>query len=136
MTALARLRAVAIKELRQLGRDRLSFGMIVGIPAMQIVLFGYAINFDVRDLDTGERRMIRDVLGRRAVRDLPQHFALRESDRRDRADQGIVTTEQISAWPRRKTRRGAREQVIECGRAARRTDLQSRRAAHPQSRPY
>jgi ABC-2 type transport system permease protein len=47
---LDRVAAVMIKELRQLARDRLTFGMIVGIPLMQMLLFGYAINFDVRDL--------------------------------------------------------------------------------------
>ena len=51
-TSLRRLRAVAIKEVRQLGRDRVTFGMIVGVPLMQIMLFGYAINFDVRKLAT------------------------------------------------------------------------------------
>ena len=43
-----RILAVAMKELRQLSRDRLSFGMIIGVPLMQMLLFGYAINFDVR----------------------------------------------------------------------------------------
>jgi len=47
---LERIVAVMVKEVRQLGRDRLTFGMIVGIPLMQMLLFGYAINFDVRDL--------------------------------------------------------------------------------------
>jgi ABC-2 type transport system permease protein len=47
---LDRIVAVMVKEVRQLGRDRLTFGMIVGIPLMQMLLFGYAINFDVRDL--------------------------------------------------------------------------------------
>ncbi len=50
--ALRRVRAVAMKEVRQLSRDRVTFGMIVGVPLMQIVLFGYAINFDVRNLAT------------------------------------------------------------------------------------
>jgi ABC-2 type transport system permease protein len=36
--------------VRQLARDRVTFGMIVGVPLMQIMLFGYAINFDVRHL--------------------------------------------------------------------------------------
>jgi ABC-2 type transport system permease protein len=45
-----RIFAVMLKELRQLARDRVTFGMIVGIPLMQILLFGYAINFDVRGL--------------------------------------------------------------------------------------
>ncbi len=48
---LLRLFAITSKEVRQLARDRLTFGMIVGIPLMQILLFGYAINFDVRDLN-------------------------------------------------------------------------------------
>ena len=46
-----RLGSVVLKELRQLRRDRLTFAMIVGIPTMQLVLFGYAINLDVRNLD-------------------------------------------------------------------------------------
>ena len=47
---LERIAAVMVKEVRQLARDRLTFGMIVGIPLMQMLLFGYAINFDVRSL--------------------------------------------------------------------------------------
>ena len=47
---LDRIGAVMVKEVRQLARDRLTFAMIVGIPLMQMLLFGYAINFDVRDL--------------------------------------------------------------------------------------
>jgi ABC-2 type transport system permease protein len=48
---LRRLHAIIVKELRQLGRDRLTFAMIVGIPLLQLVMFGYAINMDVRGLD-------------------------------------------------------------------------------------
>lgn len=48
--SLSRLLAIVIKELRQLKRDRLTFAMIIGIPTMQLVLFGYAINLDVRHL--------------------------------------------------------------------------------------
>ncbi len=50
---LQRIFAIIIKEIRQLGRDRLTFGMIIGIPLMQIILFGYAINTDVRHLNAG-----------------------------------------------------------------------------------
>src|SRR5690349_21839219 len=52
LASLRRLRAVAVKEIRQLSRDRVTFGMIVGVPMMQMLLFGYAINFDVRNLAT------------------------------------------------------------------------------------
>src|SRR5512137_1331082 len=47
---LDRIGAVMVKEVRQLARDRLTFALIVGIPLMQMLLFGYAINFDVRNL--------------------------------------------------------------------------------------
>src|SRR5262252_3341477 len=46
-----RLGSIVKKELLQLKRDRLTFAMIIGIPTMQLVLFGYAINLDVRHLD-------------------------------------------------------------------------------------
>jgi ABC-2 type transport system permease protein len=49
--SLRRLGSIIVKELRQLRRDRLTLAMIVGIPTMQLVLFGYAINLDVRHLD-------------------------------------------------------------------------------------
>jgi ABC-2 type transport system permease protein len=43
---------IVIKEFLQLKRDRITFGMIVGIPIIQIVLFGYAINTDPKQLPT------------------------------------------------------------------------------------
>ncbi|MES2316577.1 MAG: ABC transporter permease [Pseudomonadota bacterium] len=46
----SRLIAVFLKELRQVRRDRLTFGMMVGIPIVQLILFGFAINGDVRQL--------------------------------------------------------------------------------------
>ncbi|WP_226701990.1 ABC transporter permease [Microbulbifer elongatus] len=45
-----RLFAVLIKEFRQMRRDRVTLAMIVGIPIMQLVLFGYAINLNLRNL--------------------------------------------------------------------------------------
>ncbi|MFL6657899.1 MAG: ABC transporter permease [Massilia sp.] len=45
-----RLFAVFIKELRQVRRDRLTFAMMIGVPILQLVLFGFAINGDVRKL--------------------------------------------------------------------------------------
>ncbi|MBA4374507.1 MAG: mannose-1-phosphate guanyltransferase [Thermodesulfovibrio sp.] len=41
---------IIVKEFIQLRRDRLTFGMIVGIPIMQLILFGYAINSDPKKL--------------------------------------------------------------------------------------
>jgi len=48
--SFARTGAVLAKELIQLRRDRLTFGMLFGVPLMQLLLFGFAINFDPRGL--------------------------------------------------------------------------------------
>ena len=41
-----RLLAIFIKEFQQMMRDRLTFAMAIGVPILQLVLFGYAINTD------------------------------------------------------------------------------------------
>ena len=45
---MRRIRAVAGKELRQIRRDPLSLLMLLGLPAFMLVLYGFALNFDVR----------------------------------------------------------------------------------------
>jgi ABC-2 type transport system permease protein len=68
---LRRLFAIMVKELRQLRRDRMTLGMIVGIPVLQLLLFGYAINMDVRGLPAavadeaqtaGSRALVQNLL--------------------------------------------------------------------------
>lgn len=63
---LFRTAAIAAKEVVQLRRDRITLGMIVGIPALQLLLFGYAINTDVRHL----RAAVADQSGTRMSREL------------------------------------------------------------------
>ncbi|HRV80113.1 MAG TPA: ABC transporter permease [Planctomycetota bacterium] len=50
--SLRRIWAVFIKEFIQMRRDRLTFGMMVGIPLLQLTLFGFAINSDPKHLPT------------------------------------------------------------------------------------
>jgi len=50
--SLSRITAVIAKEFTQLVRDRLTYAMIVGIPIIQLLLFGYAINSDPKHLPT------------------------------------------------------------------------------------
>ena len=50
--SLGRVWAVVIKEFQQMMRDRLTFAMAIGVPIMQLVLFGYAINNDPKGLPT------------------------------------------------------------------------------------
>jgi ABC-2 type transport system permease protein len=63
-----RLLAIMQKEVRQLRRDRLTLGMVLGIPVIQLLLFGFAINLDVRRLPTA----IADEAGSAASRALVQ----------------------------------------------------------------
>lgn len=50
--SMRRILSVARKEIRQLLRDVLTMGFVVGVPAVQLLLFGYAINQDVRHVKT------------------------------------------------------------------------------------
>ncbi|HKF71410.1 MAG TPA: ABC transporter permease [Stellaceae bacterium] len=50
--SLARFRALLVKEFIQAFRDRLTFAMMVGVPIIQLILFGYAINSDPHYLPT------------------------------------------------------------------------------------
>lgn len=67
---LARIIAIVRKELRQLRRDRLTFAMIAGIPILQLVLFGYAINMDVRGLDAAVLDQANTVHSREVIAEL------------------------------------------------------------------
>ena len=64
--SLRRVRAIAVKEFRQLARDRLTLGMVVGIPLVQMMIFGYGINYDVRHV----RSAVVDLANTQASRTL------------------------------------------------------------------
>ena len=100
--SMRRLRAVAVKEVRQLARDRVTFGMIVGVPLMQMLLFGYAINFDVRNIATAIHDQANSAMSREFVAQLKATQVIRiawETDsateldqlmREGRASMGVV----------------------------------------------
>jgi len=48
--SLRRLRALITKEVIQMRRDRITFAMMIGVPLMQLMLFGFAINNDPKGL--------------------------------------------------------------------------------------
>jgi ABC-2 type transport system permease protein len=70
--SLQRIIAIIQKEVRQLRRDRLTFGMIIGIPVIQLLMFGYAINMDVRDLNAAVADMSGTSASRQIVMDMEQ----------------------------------------------------------------
>ena len=71
---LHRFWAVVLKEFIQMKRDRATFAMMVGIPLIQLTLFGYAINSDPQHLPTAIRAADQGPFARTLVQ------ALRTSD--------------------------------------------------------
>ncbi|MCF3650303.1 ABC transporter permease [Synoicihabitans lomoniglobus] len=65
--AFHRFWAVVLKEFIQMRRDRVTFGMMVGIPLMQLMLFGFAINSDPKHLPAGVLNADHGPFGRSIV---------------------------------------------------------------------
>ncbi|WAS95384.1 ABC transporter permease [Nannocystis punicea] len=64
---MRRLLAVSLKELRQLRRDRLTLAMMISMPVSELLLLGYAINTDVRHIQTVVLDRDRSAASRRLV---------------------------------------------------------------------
>src|SRR3954462_7309326 len=62
--------AMLVKEFIQLKRDRVSFAMIIMVPLMQLMLFGYAINTNPRHLPTAVLLQEQSDLGRSILKAL------------------------------------------------------------------
>jgi ABC-2 type transport system permease protein len=67
---LHRFLAVLSKEFVQMRRDRLTFAMMIGVPVMQLVLFGYAINMDPKALPAAVVAAEQSVFSRSLTRAL------------------------------------------------------------------
>jgi ABC-2 type transport system permease protein len=115
-----RTRAMVIKEFIQLKRDRVSFGMIVMVPLMQLVLFGYAINTTPRHLPTAVLLQEHSDLGRAVLKALEntQYFKVthqvdneREFDRL-LASGTVLFAIEIPAGFERAIRRGERPALL------------------------
>lgn len=89
MKSLQRIIAIFLKELRQLARDRLTFGIVVMIPLIQLLLFGYAINTDIRYLpvavvdfsnNSGSRAMVAAVQASQVVQVTQCEYSIRAAE--------------------------------------------------------
>ncbi|MGL5266458.1 MAG: ABC transporter permease, partial [Plesiomonas shigelloides] len=94
---LLRMSAVVRKELRQLSRDRMTFGMVIMIPLIQLFLFGYAINTNVRHIpiavvdqsQTSLSRILQQMVAVTQVVDIKAHY-IQVSDAENALRQGKV----------------------------------------------
>jgi ABC-2 type transport system permease protein len=88
--SLSRWYGIISKEFIQLKRDRLTFGMIIGIPILQLMLFGFAINSDPKDLPTAVMSEDNSAYSRTLVSALQNsgYFRITEMvDSKNRADE-------------------------------------------------
>jgi ABC-2 type transport system permease protein len=99
MVAVRRTLAVARKELHQLARDPLSIGLVAGVPALQLILFGFAINMDVRHVPTAVLDRAQSALSRRLLGGLEatQTFRLVRGVRDEREAIRLLETSQVGA---------------------------------------
>ena len=81
--------SVVLKEFLQLRRDRVTFAMMIGIPIMQLVLFGFAINSDPKHLLTGVIAADQSEFTRSFLAGMPRWLA--NSPRKCSARTGIAS---------------------------------------------
>jgi ABC-2 type transport system permease protein len=90
----SRWTGIIVKEFIQLRRDRLTFGMVVGIPILQLILFGFAINADPKQLPTAVLDADHSIYSRSVVRGLQNTGYFRidhEAATREEADSLIAS---------------------------------------------
>jgi ABC-2 type transport system permease protein len=112
--------AMLVKEFIQLKRDRVSFAMIIMIPLIQLLLFGYAINTNPRHLPTAVLLQESSDIGRSILRALEntQYFQVthivRDETEFDRllASGTVLFAIEIPAGFERAVRRGDRPAIL------------------------
>jgi|HubBroStandDraft_3_1064219.scaffolds.fasta_scaffold08767_2 ABC-2 type transport system permease protein len=102
---LGKIRAIAVKEYRQAARDPLSLAMLLGLPTMMLLLYGYAVNFDVshirlavedRDKSAASRELVSSFVNSGyfdLVADLPEGANLERMTERRQAIAILVIPE-------------------------------------------
>jgi ABC-2 type transport system permease protein len=82
MRSLLRIQAIITKELIQLKRDRMTFGMVIMIPLVQLLLFAFAINTNIRHIpvgvldqsQTGLSRVLQQTISATSTVKFTQHY--------------------------------------------------------------
>lgn len=90
--SLARVLAIFIKEVQQMLRDRPTFAMAVGVPILQLLLFGYAINTDPKGLPTAVVTQDRGPMARSLVAAMEQsgYFRIQARPASEREGDALV----------------------------------------------
>lgn len=83
MKSLLRIQAIIVKELIQLKRDRVTFGMVIMIPLVQLLLFAFAINTNIRHIPVGIfdqsqtalSRVLQQTVSATSIVNFTQHYS-------------------------------------------------------------
>jgi len=88
---------IIVKEFIQLKRDRLTFGMIVGIPILQLILFGFAINSDPKRLPTAVLDADHSLYGRTLVQGLKNsgYFRIDREVRTEQEAEDLIASGEV-----------------------------------------
>ncbi|MDG2174766.1 MAG: ABC transporter permease [Gammaproteobacteria bacterium] len=123
MSILSRISAITFKEFKQLSRDKLTFGMVVMIPLIQLLLFGYAINTNVRNIPAGiydesQTFASRSIAAAVAATQVVNFIAVYDSVQA--AEQSITNGEvrAVLVLPRDLDQRLAQSQLVACASSA------------------
>ncbi|MBY6185717.1 ABC transporter permease [Marinobacter hydrocarbonoclasticus] len=108
MQSLSRILAIIGKELTQLSRDRMTFGMVVMIPLIQLMLFGFAINTNIRHIPVAvvdqsntalSRILVQTITATQVVRFTEQYATVAEAEQAIKSSQvraALVIPEDLS----------------------------------------
>jgi len=83
VNSLLRIKAIILKELIQLKRDRMTFAMVIMIPLIQLLLFAFAINTNIRHIpvgvvdysQTGLSRVLQQTVAATGVVSITEHYS-------------------------------------------------------------
>jgi len=93
---------MVVKEFVQMRRDRLTFAMMIGIPIMQLILFGYAINMDPKHLPTGILCADESIFSRTLVAAMQnsRYFKVTRVVETEQEGQDLLPRDGCSSWSR------------------------------------
>ncbi len=120
MLSPGRLGALLVKEIIQMRRDRMTFAMMLGVPLMQLVLFGFAINNDPKELPAALVAPTQDRYTRAIVTALQltgyyrfDHAGVTATEAEDMIERGTVAfVVTIPSDFGRRVERGDRPQIL------------------------
>jgi ABC-2 type transport system permease protein len=135
MSVLLRVQAIIAKELIQLKRDKMTFGMVIMIPLVQLILFAFAINTNIRHIEVGVldssqtalSRVLQQTISATSIVKFTQHYTSNKQAQ-EAIDKGEVSA--VLIIPKDVSQRLVRHSTVGLGLPAATDQETSRPVAH------